>query len=476
MVTGIEVNQVKKYYNNNKVVDIDYLALEKGNVYGLIGTNGAGKSTLLKIIAKDEKAEHGMVDLHRMKTKMLHHEIGLFQEMKVYESVFIGREMIRSFGPLKWICWRTVKEETQKILTEFGLDIDPLNQIKYLEKSTQKLLEIAIAISEAPDVLIIDEPLTLLDKDQVDILSGFVKKFMTKDRIVIYSSHRIDEMVKDVDKVITMRSGYVMDVMDANPKEMMSLWEFSEKDTHKYPKRQIRLGTNLLKVVDMNTEHLNGVRFSLVEGEILGIVGLKGSYKAEVGKALFGAIPSEGHVYMEGHLVKHKSTQHAVESGICYVGHDQEGLFPEESVHENVIAANSVRGRRLKYKSKKIISKYYLDLLNVDEEGRGGKLSNLSAGNKQKVLLAKWFFSYSRVFIFNKPTANIDTPSKVDIYNIFMDLAESGAGLVVISNDLEEVAGICDRVLVLSKGKIQQEISKEELSVNTLVEVMQNWQ
>lgn len=475
MITGVHVNQLKKFYNTNKVVDIDHLVFEKGSVYGLIGTNGAGKSTLLRMIAQDEKPSHGTIDLQRMKPKMLHHEIGLFQEMRVYESVFLGREEKRSLGPLQWIKWNKVKEETKRLLTRFDLDIDPSDQIKHLEKSAQKLLEIAIVISQEPDVLIIDEPLTLLDDNQINILRSYIKDFMNDERIVIYSSHRIDELVKDVDKVITMRDGHVVEVLDGDTKDVMSLWEFSEKDVHKYPKRKVDIGPTLLKVVEMNTEHLSNLQFSLAEGEILGIVGLKGSYKDEIGKALFGTIPSEGHVYMEGRLVKHRSTQHAVESGICYVGHDQEGLFPEESVYENVIAANSSRGRRLKHRSKKIISKYYLDILNVDEDNRSGKLASLSAGNKQKVLLAKWFFSYSRVFIFNKPTANIDTPSKVDIYNIFMDLVESGAGLVVISNDLEEVAGICDRVLVFSKGNIQQEIKNEELSVHKLVESMQNW-
>lgn len=475
MVSGVELNQLRKYYRDNKVIDIDHLILEKGTAYGLVGTNGAGKTTMLRLISGDEKAEHGSIDLHDMSVRMLYHEIGLFQEMTVYESVFLGRELKMNLGPLQILQWQRMKQETKRLLTKYHLNIDMGRQIKHLDKSTQKLLEIVIAIAQAPDVLIIDEPLTMLDDSQIDMLGELIRDFMNEDRIVIYSSHRVDAMIKDVDKVITMRDGHVIDVKDAGSEQVMTFWEFSERDIHKYPKRKVPSGKNLLKVNGLSSDYLDHISFDLAEGEILGIVGLKGSRKTDIGKALFGAIPAEGNVYVSGRLVKHKSTAQAVEAGICYVGHDEEGLFPDESVYENVIAANSRRGRRLKHRAKRIISKYYLDLLNIDESVISGKLGNLSAGNKQKVLLAKWFFSHSRVFIFNKPTANIDIPSKVDIYNIFMELVESGAGIVIISNDLEEVAGICDKVLVIGDGKVRSVINEERISVHNIVDAMQNW-
>lgn len=472
---GIEVLQLKKYYNKNKVVDVDYLELELGKAYGLVGTNGAGKTTLLKLLSGGLKIRFGEVKKEDLSIQMIHHGIGLFQEMKVYENVFLNREYKNRVGPLEKINWKKVKKATKDLLLKYDLKVLPYLPVKKVDMATQKLLEIVIAISKEPDVLIIDEPLTLLDHQQIEFLGTLLSEFMNDNRILIYSSHRVDEIVRVVDEIITMRDGQIIGKMEATKDHIMSLWEFSEKDIHKYPKRQVKIGKDLLKVANLKSEHLKGIRFDLFEGEILGIVGLKGSYKSDIGRAVFGAISYDGRIYINGRLLKNRTTAKAVELGICYVGHSQEGLFIEDSVYDNVVAANDKRSRKLSSRAKKRITKYYLDLLNIGSNTMGGRLSNLSAGNKQKVLLAKWFFSNSKVFIFNKPTANVDVPSKVDIYNIFSDLAETGAGLIIISNDLEEVAGLCDRVLVVSKGKIQQEILRKDLSVHNIVTSLQNW-
>lgn len=461
-------------YNENIVLNIEHVFLELGNVYGLVGTNGVGKTTLLKILTGVLAPDSGKIE-HDMKIEMVAHESGLFQELTVYENMFLNREYVHQLGCFKAMDWIKIKKKAKEILFQFGLKIDIEQPVRKLELSVQKLLEVIIALSKNPDVLIIDEPLTLLDLEQVDYLNELVKGFMTPEKMTIYSSHRLDELFQVVNQVITMRDCKIIDIHKAEDRIRNGLLEFSEKDIHKYPKRLVKMGPNILEVHRLCADHISNIDFSLRKGEILGIVGLRDAYKSSIGKALFGAIPSTGSISVEGSVKRIRSTTHAVEAGICYIGSTNEGMFIDDSILNNVVSANVPRARRLSRSAKRLISKHYLEMLNISNDQVDQPMEAMSAGKKQKVLLAKWFFSKSKVFIFNKPTSNIDVPSKVDIYNIFSDLAESGAGLIIISNDLEEIAGICDRVLVIASGGIKMELQRKDLSVHRLVEVMQNW-
>ncbi len=471
---GILIENVKKAYHHNVVLNIENAVFDLGNIYGVTGTNGVGKTTLLKIINKTIEPDVGQVT-HDLRVEMVCHENGLFQDMTVYENMYLNREPRQSILGLKRIDWKQAKRKTGEILQAFGLDIDPLVHVRELKMATQKLLEVVIALSKEPDVLIIDEPLTLLDLNQVQFLNTMVKKYMTDERITIYSSHRLDELFQVVDQVVTMRDGKIVAIQEAEETILEGMLEFAEKDVHKYPKRRIAFGEEILSVRGLATDHIHRIDFELRKGEMLGIVGLRGAYKSSIGKALFGVIDFEGHIKVEGSEKRIRTTTHAVEAGICYLGSANEGMFIDDSVMDNIVSANVPRVRKLSRSAKQLISKYYLELLNVSNAGVDYLMENMSAGNKQKILLAKWFFSKSRVFIFNKPTANVDNSSKVDIYNIFTDLAETGAGIILISNDLEEIAGLCDRVLVIEAGKIKQEIQRKDLSVHNLVKALQDW-
>lgn len=471
---GIELKGVTKSYNEKVVLSIDNAWFETGSIYGLVGTNGVGKTTLLEILNGSIRPDKGEV-LHNLQIEMVCHERGLFQELKVYENMYIGREKEQSKKKGPWIQWAAVRKNAEETLKKFKLNIDVDLPVRKLDPSLQKLLEVVIAISKDPDVLIIDEPLTLLDVNQVSYLNQLVKGFMSDQKMTIYSSHRLDELFQVIHQVVTMREGRIVAIQKAEEKVLHGLLEFAEKDIHRYPKRPIILGKNILEVKGLVTDHINGIDFELRRGEILGIVGLRDAYKSSVGKALFGAISAEGHIFVDGSEKRIRSTTHAVDAGICYIGSTNEGMFFDDSIWNNVVSANVPRVRRLSRSAKKLISKYYLEMLNISNEQADRPMSDMSAGNKQKVLLAKWFFSKSKIFIFNKPTSNIDVASKVDIYNIFSDLAESGAGIIMISNDLEEIAGMCDRVLVIEGGKIKSVLLRKELSVHRLVEQLQHW-
>lgn len=474
--TGILLTKLKKSYEENVVLDIEEAFLEAGNVYGLVGTNGVGKTTLLNLIEGSLKPDQGTVDTGELRVEMVHHESGLFNELTVYENMFIGRERIKNRAGIHLIDWKKVMKEAKDILKRYDLDLDIKARVSQLDFSTQKLLELIMALSRNPDVLLVDEPIAFMDIQQVDYLNELIGTFMkTPGKIVIYSSHRFDELFSVVDKVITMRERKIVSISDATSSVIDGLLDFSEKGVHKYPKRPVRLGRPILEVDHLKAEHLEDVSFKLHQGEILGIVGLRGAYKSHIGKAIFGAIPFDGKIRIDGSDKRIRSTYHAVESGICYLGNQDEGVFINDSIVDNVVSANVPRVRRLSRGAKRLISKYYLEQLNIRFESENQSMQSMSTGNKQKILLAKWFFSKSKIFIFNKPTSNIDAVSKVDIYNIFADLVSSGAGILMISNDLEEIAGMCDRVLVIEAGRIKTEILRDKLSVHRLVEALQNW-
>lgn len=472
---GICIRGLKKIYNGNTVVDIDALDLLPGNVYGLIGTNGSGKTTLMKAIVGSIVYEEGTIISGDIDIQMIYHEAGLFQELTVAENMFLNRESYLKLGPLQWINYQHMYQQTKLILNKYFLDVDVKLKVKKLDLATQKILEIVIALSKNPQVLIIDEPLALMDHEQVKIVHRLLKDFMTKDKIILYISHRMDELASLANEVITLKNGHVVKKQQVTNKDYSQLWEFSEKDINRFPKRKIKQGKQILRVDHFRTEHLRDINLSLNEGQIIGIIGLKGSYKSELGKGIFGAIPYEGKITFLGKEIKIKTTAHAVEHGICYIGSSQESTFLEESIYENVVSANGKRARRLSHSAKKLITKYYLEMMNVKTTNISNSMDTMSAGNKQKILLAKWFFSRSKVFIFNRPTSNIDLPSRVDIYNIFSDLLESKAGIFIISNDLEEIAGICDQVIIIKDGLIKEVLVDKRLSVNNMVASLQNW-
>ncbi len=474
-VAGIKIRNVKKSYEDNMVVNVDELFLEPGMRYSLVGSNGSGKTTLMNIIVGNINADEGAVYSNQSKVEMVHHEDGLFQEMKVYENLFLNRESYYNLGRRRYVNWHKTKQRAEELLKKYGLNVDIHSKIKSLDGATQKLLEIIIALSKDPDVLIVDEPMTYLDVEQMNYVGGLLENFMGQNKTIVYITHRIDKIARNSNRIIVMRDGRVADVMEGTDGSWAAYREFSEKDAHKYPKRPFEPGNVFFEISNLKTEHIQGIDFFLREGEILGIVGLKGSYKEEIGKAIFSAVPHEGKFMLDKRVVKLKSTAQAVDKGICYIGGKQEGIFTEDTIYSNVVSANTRKIRRLKHSARKLISKYYVDMLNV----KGGSLEKpveaLSAGNKQKVLLAKWLFSNSKVFIFNKPTSNIDASSKIDIYNIFNDLVESGAGIILISDDLEEVAGLSDRIMVLKNGRIQQWLEGKDKSVYKIIATLQNW-
>lgn len=461
---SIEVRYLVKKYDNNCVLDIDYLKFEPSKVYGVMGANGSGKTTLMRIVAGIEKFDSGEVLSKGKIIQMLEHEVALFQELSIYENIFVNKHKYKTILGIKFMDWKTMKKDAQKLLDQHGLKISANKKVFQLERSVQKLLEIILLISSAADFVIIDEPFNYLDQNQTRYLKELIVSFKETGKTVICISHDMDEIIQIVDETIVIRNGKLVGCLTAEEAK-----KGIESTGNRYPKRKVSLGKTIFQTVGITNEQVSNISFELREGEILGIVGFKGSHKSYLGKVLFGAAHAKGDIYIDSKKLRIKSTYQVVKKGVCYIGSSSEGVFLDDTIMNNMTSANTKRSSVLDNQSKKIIAQYYMDMLNIKPLDIEERLSKLSSGNKQKVLLAKWFISNSRVFIFNRPTAHVDVSSKVDIYNIFMDLAESKKGLILISNDLDEIVGMCDTVLVLKNGEISKSLKAEDVTIENIM-------
>ncbi|GKX28154.1 ribose ABC transporter ATP-binding protein [Vallitalea longa] len=461
------MKRVTKKYGSIVAADIESFEVYEGKIYALIGSNGSGKTTMMKILSGLESCDSGVVELtYDNKTYMIHHETSLFQELRVYENMFMNDEPKIGIKKLGVVDWKKIRERTQHILHEYEIDIDIDTKVKYLSVASQKIIEIVVALAMESKIIIIDEPLALLDKNEIEIINRLIKKIKKRNITVIYISHRMDEILEIADHITVLNKGKIIqdDVKEKYDKGQLIKYMVGIKKRERYPKRNIRIGREMLRVENISTNVISDINFDVKEGEILGITGLRGSHKSSIGLALFGVMDYNGNIYIDGKKVKVNSTHQAVTNGICYIGDKNEGVFFDNSIYENITSANIKKVRALNRSSKKLITGHYVEMLNITPKDISVRLKYLSAGNKKKVMLSKWLFSNSKIFIFNKPTANIDTASKIDIYNIFMDLVSSGAAIIMITNDFDELIGMSDRILVMDQGKMVADIEGYDAS------------
>lgn len=469
----IKMKNITKKYGNIVAVDIDSYEIDGGKIYALIGSNGSGKTTLMKILTGLETYDSGeIINPNQSKIYMIHHETSLFQELKVYENMLVNNKS--KCGLFQIVKWKGIKEKTLQIVKEYGLNIDINEKVKYLTVATQKILEVVVALAMDSDIIVIDEPLALMDTNEVKSLNKLIMEVKNRGKTVIYISHRMDEILAIADHITVLNKGVIIqnDKREKYDKEHLIKYMTGLKKRERYPKRTIKLGAELLRVENLSTDVLSNINLTVRAGEILGITGLRGSHKSSIGLALFGALDFTGKVFIEKRQVKISSTYQSVMNGICYIGDKNEGIFLDKSIYDNVTSANVKNVRALSPIAKKIIAGNYVEMLNITPDDMNISLKRLSAGNKKKVVLSKWLFSNSKIFIFNKPTSNIDVSSKIDIYNIFMDLASSGAGIILISNDFDELIGMSDRLLVMDQGKVVGEIDGIDASEEKIMAYM----
>jgi inositol transport system ATP-binding protein len=457
--------------------------IKGGNIYALVGENGAGKSTMMNILSGNLTADKGEIIINGEKAEiknplqgikngisMIHQELAPVPEMTIAENIFLGREDTR----LGLINYREMNRKAKDLLK--GLD-DSLNvetKLKDLKVSDIQLVEIAKAISYDSRIIIMDEPTSSLSKIEIDRLFKVVKDLKKKGTTIIFISHKLEEIFSVCDEIFVLRDGKMVGsdikTKDINEKELASLM-IGRKLNEMFPRRKYTGGEVCLEVKNLSSSNgTKNVNFELREGEILGIFGLVGAGRSQMAETLFGLVPNTtGDVFINGKKVKIKSPIDAIKNEICFVTEDRktQGLFLEESIRENITISAIKKVIRNGFISagleKKHVNKKVKEF-DIRSSGMNQLVRNLSGGNQQKVVFAKWMMTDPKILILDEPTRGIDVGAKFEIYKIIDEMAKQGAAIIFISSELEEIVGISDRVICFHEYNLQGECLKEKIN------------
>lgn len=476
----LEMKNIYKQFDGNYILKGASFSLAPGEVHAIVGENGAGKSSLMNILAGIYRMDSGEILMdgrpvaienakHAQKLGIgtIFQNFDLFYDMTIAENIFINQEPVINLGFIKVVNWRKVNKKAGEVLKYLNIRVDPKLPVNRLDFGQQKLIEIARTIVNKSRMIIMDEPTAAFTEKEVEFLFDMIKNLKLMGISVIYISHRLKEIKYIADRITVMRDGKTIatirkDEIDSNKLVKMII---GDEIKDRYPKLNVKIGKDLFIVKNLcSATLLNNITFSLRQGEILGITGLKGAGKSTLCKALFGLEPvTSGNIYLNGKKIEIRSTEDAVKNGICYVTPNrmQEGLISQMSISDNIIVTNMNRIKKGLFISpalEKNESEKYIEMLGIKFSVPDCKVEQLSGGNQKKVILAKWLFTSSKILILNEPTGGIDMSSKIDVYNILNELVRSGAALIFVSSEIPELLGLCDRILVMHKGSIAKEI------------------
>lgn len=478
----LKMENIKKSFPGVQALSNGHLEVRKGEVHILLGENGAGKSTLMKILSGVYQANEGTIHLEGKQVEIKNtkdaqkHGVGIiFQEfnliphLSVAENIYFGRvpRLLSSVVNRKKLF-----EDTARILNELQLEISPKTLVKDLGVAEQQMVEIAKALSIQSRILIMDEPTAALTEQEIAKLFERIHSLKEKGVSIIYISHRLEEFARIADRVTVMRDGRYITTVDfakSSIDELIGLMVGRSLED-KFPKdTTIKKGKELLKVDNLSTkDKLKNVSFSLHAGEVLGISGLMGSGRTELARAIFGADPiSKGEIYIEEEQVKINSPMQAIEKGISYLSEDRKknGVALNLSIRENITMANLKavsNGSVINQKQEANKAEEFIKSLNIKTPSMEQKVKFLSGGNQQKVIIAKWLHTKTKIFIFDEPTRGIDVGAKIEVYQLINKLAREGNAVIMISSEMPEILGLSDRILVMSEGKCTAILDRKE--------------
>src|SRR6266404_2723324 len=456
-----------------------------GEVHALIGENGAGKSTLMKIVTGLYEADSGQVfwkgrrveiktphQAHVLGINIVHQELMLVPQLSIGENIFLGRHPVRG-GVSRWVRWSDINNQAKGLLEALGHPLDPSRPVGELSIAEQQLVEIARALAFSAELIIMDEPTSPLSDHETTRLFQSISQLKARGVSVVYNSHRLKEIHQVADRVTVLRDGRhiatkpIAETTTDNLVRYMVGREISEQFSDKTP--QIN-GEEALRVEGLTARgKFTDISFSVRRGEIVGLAGLVGAGRTELVETLFGAGEIEsGKVYLDGQPVTIKTPIDAVRHRLALVADDRKakGLVLGGSVRFNVALAapkkfsryglflNSAREKEV---AKDLVRELHLKTPSVEQQ-----VIYLSGGGQQKVVLAKWLSADSKVFILDEPTRGIDVGSKAEIYDLIRRLAQRGVAILLVSSELEEILNLADRILVMHRGRISGELSREE--------------
>lgn len=479
----LEAKNIRKEFPGVLALDDVNFDLKPGEIHALLGENGAGKSTLIKIISGVYKAEAGEIIIDGQKKvfnnphealnngiSTIYQEFNLVPYMNVSENIYLGKEDLISerFGVLNR---RKMENETNKLLNSINLNLNPNEIAKGLGIAKQQLLSIAKAIFRKAKVIIMDEPSAVLTTKEFEYLLELIRGLKSEGIAIIYISHRIEEIFQIADRVTVLRNGKLIGTNKINDIDIDQLIKMmvGRRLEEKYHKATVKIGSDLFEVENINRKNiLKNISFTLRKGEILGITGLVGAGKTELARAIFGADKKDsGVIKINNEVIEIDNPNSAINNKVSFIPEDRKngGLVLQMSVQHNITLANLnqlVKAGVINLKKEKEIAREFKDKLSIKTPTLERRTLYLSGGNQQKVVIAKCIFTDAHIFIFDEATRGIDVGAKIEVYDLIMNLVKKGAGIIFISSEFEEILGICDRILVMSKGKVTKEFDRKD--------------
>lgn len=479
--TILKLNHISKLYPG--VVALDNLNIEfkEGEIHAMVGENGAGKSTMIKTISGAVQPTRGTIEINNHTYEqmtptlsrqngiaVIYQEFTLIPVLSASENIFLGEFIMKGMV----LDRKEMDKKAEELLNRLHVDIDPSTKVADLTTGYQQIVEIAKAVSKDAKILIMDEPSAPLTTSEVEAMFKIVDTLKTQGVTIIYISHRMEEIFRLSDRVSVLRDGkYITTVntADTSKSELIKLMvgrELSET----YPERKNKASETVLSIKKLTGNGVKDVSFDVKRGEVLGLAGLIGAGRTELAQLLFGYEKIiSGEIILNGKSIRPKNCIEAIAAGIALVPEDRkrQGLVLEMSIKENTTMPSMKRISTLAVISndqEKEMSQSYMDSLRTKAPSIEQKTKNLSGGNQQKVVLAKWLAMDPQVLIFDEPTRGIDVGAKQEIYNIMNELADNGKTILMISSDMEELIGMSDRIVVLCKGRVTGLLEKEEVS------------
>lgn len=499
----LEMRDITKEFPGVRALDQVGIEVNEGDIHAIVGENGAGKSTLMKVLSGVHP--HGSFDgtiywrgvEYRVRNirqseahgiAIIHQEFALTPYLSIAENIFLGNENARN-GVIRW---NRTRKEAERLCRTVGLEDDVDTPIMDIGVGKQQLVEIVKALSKNISLLILDEPTAALNEIESRNLLSLLRRLKDEGMTCVLISHKLNEVLDVADAITVLRDGQTVETLrvgrDEISKQRLIRGMVGRDLTDRFPERNAKIGETLFEVRDWTVYHpqipgkkvIDNAAIAIRRGEVVGLAGLMGAGRTEFAMSVFGrsyGAAISGSVRMRGTEMDVRTVQRAIDGGLAYVSEDRKtlGLVLENSLKTNVTLANleEVSTRGVIDDNREIaVAERAVDAFKIKCSSIRQDVVNLSGGNQQKVVLAKWLFCDSDVYIMDEPTRGIDVGAKLDVYNVINDLAEKGKSILFISSELPEILGMCDRIYVMNKGRIVQEFARGEATQEDLLNLM----
>ncbi len=475
----LTLKNITKEFPGVKALDDVTINIERGTIHGLVGENGAGKSTLIKVLAgiyQPNKGEiildgkpcrfNSPIEARRAGISVVHQEIKLAEPLSVAENMFLGNVQLKN----GLVDWKGMRRRAREIVEDLGMDIDINAQVSSLTVAKKQIVEIMHAINNNSRILIMDEPSAVLTDRELEVMFRIVKQLRDEGITIIYISHRLDEIFGLCSNVSVLRDGRHIDTIPVASVDRQGLINMmvGREMGQEYPKEVGNVGGTILEVKNLSRGILQDISFEVKSGEVFGISGLVGAGRTELARAILGIDkPESGEVYVRGKKVHYRTFADAIRDGLGLIPEDRklQGLVQIMSVKRNTTLVNMKRVLRAGVISSSLeekLSKEYADKLHVVTPSMETEVQYLSGGNQQKVVIAKWLFQNSEILFLDEPTRGIDVGAKAEIYRLINRMAKEGKTIIMISSEMPELLGMCDRIMVMHEGHKMGELNAAE--------------